>query len=103
MPERSPKVTFASMPVVAIFVSGERSDQPPGELPVLPNDGGLIQRLLGFMRAAGIGDALSAGHTGGGTMLRFFSAGDAKKVMAWLKVQGVHEIDFYDSSMEGRW
>lgn len=103
MENRRPKVTFATMPVVAIFVSGERAEQPPGALPVLPNDGGLIQHLYDFMRAAGIGDAVSAGHSGGGTMLKFFSGNDAKKVLGWLKAQGCSEIDFFDSSMEGRW
>jgi hypothetical protein len=84
------------MPTVAVIIRGEPAKQVPGCLPMLPNDGGLIKRLLGFMSAAGISDVLAAGHVGGGTMLKFFTAGDAKKVVGWLKAQGCDETEFYE-------
>ena len=86
-----PKVTFVATPIVWIEIMGEpasEEEQRRAALPICPNDGGLVLRLLEFMQKEDIYRAVGAGHSGGGSYSGGFWEPHAKKIIAWLRKEG---------------
>jgi hypothetical protein len=83
-----PKVTFSMPTVVAIKIRGEG-----GKFPVMPNDGGLVGRFLGWSLKEEVFSVIPGGFSGGGGHLGFYSAQDAEKIKKWLEENGATEDD----------
>lgn len=84
-----PKVTFTTQPVVCVCILGEEDDSPfvKGEinLPVCPDDGGIVREFLNFQRDEEIYPvAKMPCMSGGGAYFGFFTAEDVVKITAWL-------------------
>jgi hypothetical protein len=79
------KVTFAARPVAWVEVWGEA--RPRQGCPV-PEDGGLVGRLLLWLNHARIRPVSGTVDFGPGCFRGAFEAADAEKVTAWLGGQG---------------
>ena len=74
------KVTFSSETVVAIKVKGTLRN-----FPSIPDDKGLVVRLLNFISFSGLYPVGSmGGFSGGGGYLAFFKPDDAERIVEWL-------------------
>jgi hypothetical protein len=78
------KVTFSPQTVVAIKVKGT-----PRNFPSVPDDKGVIVRLLNFISFSGLYPVGSmGGFSGGGGYLAFFKPEDSVKIIEWLVANG---------------
>lgn len=79
------KLVYTATAVVWVSVRWE-----PNEFPKVPDDGGLVRRLLDFINENDIvRPRVGGGVTGVGMFSAPFYAKDAKRVVAWLRENGV--------------
>jgi hypothetical protein len=70
------------IPCVCIEIKGV--PHPEG-LPYLPNDYGLVNDFREWCWENKIYSVISAGHSGGGSFMGFFTPEDSVKICDWLK------------------
>ena len=85
-----PKVTFRLIPLVRVVLEGEPH---PRGFPYLPDDDGMVGRLLTWMLAERVYSAVAGGASGGGRYIGYHSAEDAARIAVWLREQGVSEVE----------
>lgn len=96
-----PVMTCEFTRVVHIRFRGE----PPSEeakkaadLPLCPNDHGMVVKILEFQRDHGIYPAVRGGQTGGGWYVASFFEDDAEKIVKFLEEQGVGCVEMIKGS-----
>lgn len=105
-PKRAPRVTVEVVHVVAVSVQGEYRKSPPGDrtlfegidlgpLPRVPDDGGVIGRLLAWMGEEGISTTGRVGSCGAGSFFGLFVPADAERVVEWLENAGVEQVEYH--------
>lgn len=66
--------------VVRVEVTGEKR-----EFPLVPDDGGLVQRLQEWLFVNKIIPAVRGGESGGGRYIAYHTEEDAKRIATWLE------------------
>lgn len=92
---KAPRVTVTGVrDLVQIIVRGQpRPSHPPDWPMYLPDDGGIVRRLLDWTREQGIWPAVVNMSSGGGYHCAFYTSADAERIFAWLAEQGVERVD----------